>query len=989
MSDGRQAANPELPEPLGKYSADELEALKGVIDYSERMIFDEGQRHPYAALRRQAYSKTVVVQTELAGQQEFRLSPTPAVITPNRIGYATPHSPVGRLCTFLKVGDQGDSVAWGHYRIVETRLFQRYDGVEFERNVRNFLRMRVAGELIDGEVENLKGSLQRAQSRTSAPTATSVEDAAEKAVQISTGPELPAVTPTVVEVVRFSQVEEAEGISGEVDDTEIDAEAVGSRAGNYFGLNEIFYVDRTREQDQIMARSPVGPMFVEGVAGSGKTSAALGRTKMLCDFDARNVVSREDFESVVGQNGAYWEERFAGQFSQESSVGFVRTGELIQYLKETCRRLDLPNLPVLEFKELRTRLREHRQGSLRSGGTRRWAGTGELRDTTIDTTMQWLHATDRAVARVLSEELRGRLPATDELVDAFSAERRPVVMRIVEVAREHVAAAVEAIAEELDHAGPDSSGFALERVGARLLKAIADTRRTVLARDTVWAVVGNRSFNAPGERELAQRLVEARTALYLRSGTRLVWVGDEGRLDPELGLNDRAGQRVPWSEDVPKQLETNEVLVEDAEGRHFTGKAFGIDDLYLALLPEAITALYFLDGGTPKRLRVERGLGRLRLPLAADPKRAVEVAPDEVEQAAETSPTQEPPRVRSVDAAFGALLRRRLLGPLQDLAAMYRESLRRHQDAFPDVAVAEHIRGQLDEGMLTDHDIDLLLCLYQVIGRGLTRGAPAGLIEPAPFQSVFVDEVQDFTEQQVFLMAEQANPQYRAVTVVGDLAQKLHAGDSIDIRACFPGQAVEYVRLPDNLRQTDAPGLALFSACFRYVLQDKATVSPAVVTRARRSVAGPAGPQLVRCPSHQDIDAQILSDLEGVRAGETAAVLFPDPVSAQATFERLRTQLTRRMLDADLSHRVDLSRRFVRHFTSIENVKGLEFDVVIVCDVDAYDLQRAVHRNRLYVAITRPRRHLTLIHRNGEFDPGLRSVLEFFARLRGAHSKWN
>ena len=40
---------------------------------------------------------------------------------------------------------------------------------------------------------------------------------------------------------------------------------------------------------------------------------------------------------------------------------------------------------------------------------------------------------------------------------------------------------------------------------------------------------------------------------------------------------------------------------------------------------------------------------------------------------------------------------------------------------------------------------------------------------PLRYRHVAVDEVQDFSEQQVFLMAEQANPEYRAVTVVGDL----------------------------------------------------------------------------------------------------------------------------------------------------------------------------------------------------------------------------
>lgn len=65
---------------------------------------------------------------------------------------------------------------------------------------------------------------------------------------------------------------------------------------------------------------------------------------------------------------------------------------------------------------------------------------------------------------------------------------------------------------------------------------------------------------------------------------------------------------------------------------------------------------------------------------------------------------------------------------------------------------------------------------------------------------MFIDEVQDFTEQQVYLMAEQAKPDYKAVTAVGDIAQKLHHGSTIDIQKCFPGTSIDHVKLTENLR---------------------------------------------------------------------------------------------------------------------------------------------------------------------------------------------
>ena len=85
MDDGMK----KVDESLREYSREELVSLGGVIDYAEKMIYRDGQHHPYASLRRSAYGKTVVVETEKKGRQIFRLSQAPAVITPNKLAYGT------------------------------------------------------------------------------------------------------------------------------------------------------------------------------------------------------------------------------------------------------------------------------------------------------------------------------------------------------------------------------------------------------------------------------------------------------------------------------------------------------------------------------------------------------------------------------------------------------------------------------------------------------------------------------------------------------------------------------------------------------------------------------------------------------------------------------------------------------------------------------------------------------------------------------------
>ena len=63
---------------------EELDILGDVIDYAEKMIRDDRQRSEYENLRRRAYAKTVVIETEEEGSLTFRLSATSDVATLNR-----------------------------------------------------------------------------------------------------------------------------------------------------------------------------------------------------------------------------------------------------------------------------------------------------------------------------------------------------------------------------------------------------------------------------------------------------------------------------------------------------------------------------------------------------------------------------------------------------------------------------------------------------------------------------------------------------------------------------------------------------------------------------------------------------------------------------------------------------------------------------------------------------------------------------------------
>jgi superfamily I DNA/RNA helicase len=233
-------------------------------------------------------------------------------------------------------------------------------------------------------------------------------------------------------------------------------------------------------------------------------------------------------------------------------------------------------------------------------------------------------------------------------------------------------------------------------------------------------------------------------------------------------------------------------------------------------------------------------------------------------------------------------------------------------------------------------------------------------------------------------MVEQANPKYRAVTVVGDTAQKLHHGNSIDLRSCFPSQSVAHVRLTENLRQANMPGLALFSASFRSVLQGDEPPTEQLAGNAREQGDALVRPKFTTCQTDAMMDDRILEALSQAKRNQTVAVLFPDTGSAEKVYKRLEKRLRENMIDSELSEKMNLARRHIRHFSDVAKSKGLEFDVVVLAGVDQYDLKNASHVNRLYVGITRARKSLVLLTGRKQLAPELAKVLNLYQSLVGS-----
>jgi hypothetical protein len=124
--------------------------------------------------------------------------------------------------------------------------------------------------------------------------------------------------------------------------------------------------------------------------------------------------------------------------------------------------------------------------------------------------------------------------------------------------------------------------------------------------------------------------------------------------------------------------------------------------------------------------------------------------------------------------------------------------------------------------VLTDPDLLVLITCAAMIADGFEYpNAPNHIYRVRRYTAVFIDEVQDFTEIEVFLMGMSASKQYHQITLSGDLCQRLQGSGSKAYDDLFPAvpraSRNEPIFLNRNFRQR-AP-LAQLSAGFRYLVQ--------------------------------------------------------------------------------------------------------------------------------------------------------------------------
>ena len=203
-------------------------------------------------------------------------------------------------------------------------------------------------------------------------------------------------------------------------------------------LSHQFFTRTTVDQERAL-NNPRGLTFVEGVAGAGKTSVALGRLKFFSNF-------------ATGVEREYYGLQNASEkdFSPVGMVGFVLSHSLKRYLKETASELGLEHLPIRDFEEFRADLSD------RFGIASRFRKKkGE--SSSVRSRINWLRALDVKMAHVAGVRLRENL-----------AQAKDIPKRVVDE--------VSRIAAELlrsEHQ-PNSKTFHLSGLAIRIVEAVAE-----------------------------------------------------------------------------------------------------------------------------------------------------------------------------------------------------------------------------------------------------------------------------------------------------------------------------------------------------------------------------------------------------------------------------------------------------------------------------------------------------------------------------------
>ena len=235
-------------------------------------------------------------------------------------------------------------------------------------------------------------------------------------------------------------------------------------------------------------------------------------------------------------------------------------------------------------------------------------------------------------------------------------------------------------------------------------------------------------------------------------------------------------------------------------------------------------------------------------------------------------------------------------------------------------------------------------------------------------------------------MAQQADPKYHAVTLVGDMHQQLGRGNVRDLDACFPYHSLTKFLLKENKRQEREPQLAATSMLFRALVQNDSRVqeSAGQLTLWREQAQNGTNKKFINQP-FDNIDAELVDLISEQPHGRTIAVICPDLALARELEERVRNDLIQKSSRTPrVAEHIDLAQKYQVHFSCAENVKGLEFDTMIYVGLEKIDWANPQELNKVYVTISRPRKRLIMFGNQYDLPDTVATCLLTYSECRSA-----
>lgn len=232
-------------------------------------------------------------------------------------------------------------------------------------------------------------------------------------------------------------------------------------------LGAQFYTSPTKLQEQIIRRGGRGLLIVQGIAGSGKTSVALGRTKFLCDrrTQPEDDETRDDF------------------FRPETSVGFVLHSQLVDYLKETRDQLFISDMQIMDYNRLRQKLLLQRTGflqvKLKKDDKGKYSRCNAQEDN-CDGTILLLKIADRAIRDAYINQLKASLLSSPDWdIKELKPEHKAILRQIWETVQQKGMEFIENLARPSRNVNYTNDGLAekIEKFRQSILSLVNQSTR--------------------------------------------------------------------------------------------------------------------------------------------------------------------------------------------------------------------------------------------------------------------------------------------------------------------------------------------------------------------------------------------------------------------------------------------------------------------------------------------------------------------------------